>query len=153
MLALSRSLDWRSDNLGKHCVSHNDVLIVYADTRCLIVNVKTRFLDVCVVCMHAPLLTSTDSTPGDFWKEHIPLVRKHAGSRAVVSFIDANCVAASSIDGRIGGDVLSGKTTVQGFEDYLIGTRSLFPATFADYGNVQPLTTYGTIDEWPWGHN
>ena len=114
MRAFSKSLAWGEDGSGKRCVIYNDVVIVYVATRCLIVNAKTRFLDISFVCIHAPLTSSTNCSPDDFWKEHIPLVRKRAEARTVVSFLDANTAVAATIDGRIG-DVLSGRKTVQGY--------------------------------------
>ena len=60
--------------------------------------------------------------------------------------MDANSAAAATLSGRIG-DIVTGKSTVPGFETYLNSTRSWLPATFPEYGTNEPVMTYGKIDE------
>ena len=146
MIAFSRSASWGSDQNVQHQIGPIDVTIAPTDNRCLIVNVKTCYLDFCCICIHAPLSTSKDCTPCDFWNIHTPLVQKIAGTRPVTSLIDANSPATATLSGRID-DIVTGKSTVPGFETFPNSTRTWLPVTFPEYGACEPVMTDGKIDE------
>ena len=66
MIAFSRSEPWGKDKIGKR-LGPNDISIVHATPRCLVVHVASKYVRVCAVAIHAPLETSTDRKPDDFF--------------------------------------------------------------------------------------
>ena len=56
--------------------------------------------------------------------------------------VDGNSSVHTAVPEHIG-DVVHGKSTVEGFVDFLTQNQLWLPATFSSYGGVQPKCTYG----------
>ena len=71
LIAFSKSAARGSDVSGKHRLTANDITIEYASIRPLLVSVKSKYINMCVVDLHIPRPSSPDTTPECFQFEAI----------------------------------------------------------------------------------
>ena len=142
-LALNTKEPWFKYDGKDIFVGRQDVAIVHASPRLLLVTVSTRASNMLFVVPHGPLPTSTDETIAVFWPNVYEEIHKHAAGRSVIMCADANATIAVQ-DGSGYGTVLSHKPNKasEAFKECLTNCKLWAPATFKEYATLCDSTSF-----------
>ena len=145
-VGIHTKLPWAMMDVKPCKVKLDDVTILLAEPRLIIVSVCTVGVDCIVVSCHGPLAASTDVGITDHWKYVCAKIVESRLGRPVILLCDANAALTLGADACIGEllDKVSNAAT-RDFTACLMSADLWVPSSFERYGGVVRGTSYSKI--------